>query len=95
MISHLGKEVIVDPTDTPEELTAEQLSATDPVIYRDESKTLDPLRARIRAAGISNVTRTAGMSRSQVKAIVNRGAQPQPSTLARIEAALARIESGG
>jgi hypothetical protein len=32
-IEHMGKEVIVDPTDTPEELTAEQLSATDPVIY--------------------------------------------------------------
>jgi hypothetical protein len=31
----MGKEVIVDPTDIPEELTAEQLTATDPVIYQD------------------------------------------------------------
>ncbi len=34
-IEHMGKEVIVDPTDTLEEVTAEQLSATDPVLYRD------------------------------------------------------------
>jgi hypothetical protein len=27
-IDHIGKEVTVDPTDTPEELTAEQLNAT-------------------------------------------------------------------
>jgi len=56
-IEHMGKEVIVDPTDTPEELAAEQLSATDPLIYRDAHKTHDALRARIRAAGISVVAR--------------------------------------
>ena len=44
-IEHMGKEVIVDPTDTPEELTAEQLSATDPVIYRDARKMYDALRS--------------------------------------------------
>ena len=72
-IEHMGKEVIVDPTDTPEELTAEQLSATDPVIYRDTRKTYDLLRAQIRAAGISHVAREAEVSRSVVKTFVNQG----------------------
>jgi hypothetical protein len=44
-VGHMGKEVIVDPTDTPEELTGEQLNATDPVIYRDARRELDGLRA--------------------------------------------------
>jgi hypothetical protein len=47
-VEHMGKEVIVDPTDTPEELTAEQLSATDPVIYRPAKAAYDALRIRIR-----------------------------------------------
>lgn len=87
-IEHMGKEVIVDPTDTPEEMTAEQLSATDPVTYRDARKTYDALRARIRDAGISRVAREAKVSRSIVKAFVNQGTMPQRATFARIEAAL-------
>lgn len=84
----MGKEVIVDPTDTPEELTAEELSATDPVIYRDSQKRYDALRARIRAAGISIVAREAKVSRATLKAFVNQGAVPHQATAAKIEAAL-------
>jgi hypothetical protein len=47
----MGKEVIVDPTDMLEELTAEQLSATGPVDYRDTCKMCDMVHAQIRAAG--------------------------------------------
>jgi hypothetical protein len=90
-IEHMGKEVIVDPTDTPEELTAEQLSATDPVIYRDACKTYDALRARIRAAGISRIAREARVSRSIVKAFLNQGAIPHSSTIAKLEAVLERL----
>ncbi len=91
-IEHIGKEVIVDPTDTPEELTAEQLSETAVLVYPNEGKVLDALRVRIRAAGISNAAREARVSRSELKAIVNQGVRPQPATIARIEAALGRLE---
>ncbi|HEY2475777.1 MAG TPA: hypothetical protein VGI19_13390 [Candidatus Cybelea sp.] len=90
-IEHMGKEVIVDPTDMPEELTAEQLSATDPAIYRDERMIHDRLRGRIRAAGISTVARLAKPSRSAVQAFVNQGTVPHHATIARIEAALAQL----
>lgn len=90
-IEHMGKEVIVDPTDTPEELTAEQLGATDPLIYRDSRTKYDTLRAQIRAAGISRVAREAKVSRSIVKAFVNQRAASQSSTIAKLEAALARL----
>ncbi len=90
-IEHMGKEVIVDPTDTLEELTAEQLTATDPVIYRDARQTYEHLRERIRAGGISGVAREAGVSRSVVKAFVNQGTAAHPSTIAKLEAALAQL----
>lgn len=90
-IQHMGKEVIVDPTDTAEDLTAEQLSATDPVIYRDEREKLDALRAEIRAIGVNAVSREADVSRSRVQAFVNGGATPHASTLANLEAAVRRL----
>ena len=55
LISHLGKEVIVDPTDASEDLTAEELNATEPVIYLEERERIDNLRARVRAAGVKRV----------------------------------------
>ena len=88
-IEHMGKEVIVDPTDTPEELTAEQLNATYSIIYREGRTLHDGLRARIRTAGISMVAREAKVSRSVVKAFVNQGTVPRRSTIAKLEAALA------
>ncbi len=89
-IEHMGKEIIVDPTDTPEELTAEELSETDSLIYRDAHKVHDELRARIRAAGILVLARRANVRRSVVKAFVNQGATPHRSTIAKIDAALKR-----
>ena len=94
-IEHMGKEVIVDPTDAPEELTSEQLNATDPVIYRDAHTLYDGLRARIRAAGISIVAREAKVSRSILKAFVNQGTTMHRATIAKIEAALARLGGVG
>ncbi|HEV3090594.1 MAG TPA: hypothetical protein VGX91_04020, partial [Candidatus Cybelea sp.] len=92
-IEHMGKEVIVDPTDTSEDLTAELLNATDPVVYRNASKSYDGLRARIRAAGVSTVARVAKVSRSTVQAFVNQGTVPQAATIAKLEAALEQLQS--
>jgi DNA-binding phage protein len=77
-------------------LTAEQLTATDPVIYRDARDAIemhDALRARIRAAGISRVAREARVSRSVVKALVNQGTVPNRSTIAKLEAAPGRLHA--
>ena len=92
-IEHIGKEVIVDPTDTAEELTGEQLSSTEVLVYHNQREKLDELRKRVRAFGITNVARTARVSRSVIKAFVNQGATPHPSTIAKLEAALARLRA--
>lgn len=91
LIHHMGKEVISDPTDTAEGLTAEQLYATDPVIYRDKNEALQALRVEIKAIGVNVVAREAGVSRSAVQAFVNRGATLQPATLAKIKAFFERL----
>jgi hypothetical protein len=89
LITHLGKEVIVDPSDTSEDLTAEELNATEPVIYLDERERIDNLRARVRA-GVKRVARAAiGVSLSTIHRFVNHGVKIQSSKLAQIEATLA------
>ncbi len=90
-IHHMGKEVIVDPTDSSEEVSAEQLYATDPVIYRDECGELAELRAEIREIGVKVVAREAGAARSRIQAFINNGVTPRASTLARIDAAVKRL----
>jgi hypothetical protein len=50
-ITAIGKEVIVDPTDTDEGLTAEMLSETSVLEYHDPAERLDQLRAAVRVAG--------------------------------------------
>jgi hypothetical protein len=87
-VEHIGKEVIVDPTDTPEELTAEQLNSTEVLVYQNRGERLDALRARVIAFGVSKAARTAKVSRSQVKAFVNQGLIPRVSTLQKLKTAV-------
>ena len=84
----IGKEVIVDPTDANEDLTAEMLSATEVLIYENATKRLEALRTKIRATGVKLVARASGVSRSEIQAIVNEGTIPHESTIARLEATL-------
>ena len=91
----IGKEVIVDPTDRDEGLTAEQLSATGVIEYRDLDDSLGKLRAEIKAKGLSFVARSSSISRRQIQAIVNQRARPHTSTVEKIEAALGRSGRGG
>jgi len=81
-------EILCDPTDTAEDFTAELLSATDPLIYRDNSEELEALRAQIRAIGVKTVAREARVSRSRMQAFVNQSTTLQPATVARIKATL-------
>jgi DNA-binding phage protein len=86
----IGKEVIVDPTDTDEGLTAEQLNATSVLVYRDPTDRLQTLREAIARVGVAPLARASGVSRSQIKAILHEGAAPRLSTIKRLEEAIAR-----
>ena len=89
--TRIGKEITVDPTDTDEDFTAEMLSATDVLEYRTPGEKLEALRGAVKAAGIKRIARAAG-SRSQIQAVVNEGKTPHESTIAKIEAALPRLD---
>jgi hypothetical protein len=89
-ITAIGKEVIVDPTDTDEGLTAEMLSETSALEYHDPAERLDQLRAAVRAAGIKPIARESILSPRHLREFVNKKTTPLASAIAKIEAALAR-----
>jgi hypothetical protein len=93
LISHLGKEVIVDPTDTSEDLTAEELNATEPVIYGDQRQRVEALRARIRAVGIKRVARARGVSLRAIQRFVRHGTKLHASSITRMEVALEKPQA--
>ena len=82
-ITLIGKEVIVDPTDTDEGLTAEMLSETAVVEYHDPADQLDALRAAVKSRGIKPVAREARLDERQVRRFVNDGACPHKTTIPR------------
>jgi hypothetical protein len=86
--TYIGKEVIVDPTDTDEGLTAEMLSPTEVLEYENVAERIEALRANITLARVKPTARAAGVSRSQVQAIVSSRATPHPETIAKLEAAV-------
>jgi hypothetical protein len=90
-IEHIGKEVIVDPTDTAEELTAEQLSSTAVLVYRDQSEKYEALRAQVRAVGTQRIAREGDVSLRTIQMFVNDGTMPHESTIAKIEAVLEKL----
>jgi hypothetical protein len=49
--------------------------------------------ASSRGAGVSRVTWEAKAGRSVIKAFVNQGTVPQAATIAKLEAALGRLQS--
>ena len=88
-VTPIGKEVIVDPTDTDEDLTAEMLGATAVLEYEDLSERIDALRAKIRAFGDNKqLAKESGLSDRALRAIVNQGVPPRKSTIEKLEAAL-------
>ncbi len=87
-LTPIGKEVIVDPTDTDEGLTAEMLAATDVLEYESLAERIEALCAAIKRAGIKLVARASKVSRSEIQAIVNEGAVPRPSTIEKLEQVL-------
>lgn len=84
-LTSIGKEVIVDPTDSNEGQTAEMLSETSTIEYTDPGEALDALRTRVRRAGIKAVSRESGLSRRHIQEFVNAGTVPQAETIARLE----------
>ena len=94
-ITLIGKEVIVDPTDTDEGLTAEMLNETKVVEYDDPAERLDALRAAVKARGIKPVAREAGVDERHIRRFLNRHTHPRLSTIAKIEAALRALANHG
>jgi DNA-binding phage protein len=90
-LTPIGKELIVDPTDTDEAFTAEMLAATDVLEYENLAERIDALRVAIRRAGIKPVARTSKVSRSEVQAVVNGGTPPRRSTIEKLEHAVRRL----
>jgi DNA invertase Pin-like site-specific DNA recombinase len=90
-LTPIGKEVIVDPTDTDEGLTAEMLGATQVLEYENLSERIDALRAKIRALGVKKIARGVDLSERALRAIVNQGAVPRKSTIEKLEAAAKRL----
>jgi hypothetical protein len=93
-VTAIGKEIIVDPTDTDEELTAEMLSATEVLEYRDPVEDLEALRLAIREIGVKPVAREIGMSDRRLRAIVNQGVRPHSSTLEKLSDAIRKLATG-
>lgn len=91
--TRIGKEIIVDPTDTDEEFTAEMLSATDVLEYRDSEERLEGLRVAVMSAGIKRIARISEVPRSQLQGLANRKTTPNAATIAKIEAALQRLRA--
>jgi hypothetical protein len=87
-IMAIGKEVVVDPTDTDEGLTAEMVSETSVVEYHDPVERLEALRAAVRAVGIKTVARETGLSPRHLREFVNRKTTPLETTIGKIKVAV-------
>jgi hypothetical protein len=86
--TYIGKEVIVDPSDTDEAYTAEMLSATKTLEYYDPAERLNALRAEVEAAGLKTVAREMGEDPRNLRKIVNQKTTPHEATIAKIRAAV-------
>jgi hypothetical protein len=89
--TRIGKEITVDPTDADEDYTAEMLSATDVLEYRDPEEKLEALRAAVMMTAIKRIARISGVPRSQLQGFASRKSAPNAATIAKIEAALRRL----
>lgn len=87
-VTHVGKEIIVDPTDTAEGLTAEELFGSAQIEYYDERRSLDDLRKRVKAFGIRETARKARVSLQTVHNFVHGKTHPHPATLRKLRAAM-------
>jgi DNA-binding phage protein len=92
-IEHIGKEVIVDPTDANEELTAQMLSETSVTEYHDAAQALDALRRQIREHGIRAVSREAAVSRRHLQEFLDGSTEPHSETISKVKAALRKIRT--
>ena len=91
-VTHVGKEIIVDPTDMGEGLTAEMLGATEALEYKSQEDRLATLRMKIRAAGASSVAQESGVGLTTIKAFANQGRTPHESTIRKLETAWSKIK---
>ena len=94
-LTPIGKEVIVDPTDTDEGLTAEMLGATEVLEYHNQGERLDALRVQITEAreSLAAIAREAKIDRRTLQRFVNQGGTLHEPTIDKLEAALRRLRA--
>jgi hypothetical protein len=85
--TYIGKEVVVDPTDTDEEFTAEMPSATEVLEYRNPAEEVDVMRARIRVIGVNSVADASGLDRRTLQRFVNGKTSLHASSMDKLKAA--------
>jgi hypothetical protein len=92
-VTPIGKEVIVDRTDTDEGLTAEMLGATEVLEYRDQGGRLDLLRVQITEAreSLAAIAWEARIDRRTLQRCVNQGVTLHQRTIDKLEAAVRRL----
>jgi len=90
-VTHVGKEIIVDPTDTAEGLTAEELFGSTQLEYRDKRASLDDLRERVKAFGIRRIARSTRLRTQTIVDFVRGKAIPRDSTVGRLLRALLQL----
>ncbi len=86
-ITPIGKEVIVDPTDTDEGLTAEMLGATEVLEYHYQGERLDALRVQITETpeSLAAIAREAKIDRRTLQRFVNQGVTLHKPTIDMLE----------
>jgi hypothetical protein len=89
-VTPMGKEVIVDPTDTDEGLTAEMLSMTEVLEYHNQRERLDALRAQMTASNesLATIARKGRIDRRTLQRFVYQGATLHCSTIEKLKTAL-------
>jgi hypothetical protein len=94
-VTPIGKEVIVDPTDIDEGLTAEMLGGTEVLEYVDPGLAFDALRAQVAKVGIRAASVQAKLSRRHVQEFVNGQTAPHSETIAKLEEAVRILGANG
>jgi len=88
--TYIGKELIFDPTDADEMLTAEMLSETETLIYVCPDDEYRALLDRVKQRGVKNTAREAGISARHLSEAVNGKSHLQDATIAKLREALSR-----
>jgi hypothetical protein len=79
-ITPIGKEIIVDVSEAPNELMSEELSKTETLLYKQPTSR-EVLYEKIRALGVRNVATETGIDAKRLSRILTGKAKPRDTTI--------------